>query len=95
MQLKINFLCKDSILAAPLVIEIARLLEYAQRCGMSGVQSQLSVFFKMPQMSNEAAERPEHALHAQEAMLVDWLTKYAAQPTRGNGRSKKAKAASE
>ncbi len=95
MQLKINFLCKDSILAAPLVIEIARLLAYAQRCDESGVQSQLSVFFKLPQLSNEAAEKPEHALHAQEAMLVDWLTKYAAQPTRGKGRSKKAKAASE
>jgi len=92
MQLKINFLCKDSILAAPLVIEIARLLEYAQRCGESGVQSQLSVFFKLPQVSNEKSEKPEHALHAQEAMLVDWLTKHAAQPTR-NARPKKAKAA--
>lgn len=95
MQLKINFLCKDSILAAPLVIEIARLLEYAQRCGEKGVQRQLSVFFKLPQVSDEATEKPEHALYAQEAMLVDWLTQHAVQTPRGNGRSKKAKAASE
>jgi myo-inositol-1-phosphate synthase len=95
MQLKINFLCKDSILAAPLVIEIARLLEYAQRCGEGGVQSQLSVFFKLPQVSNEMTERPEHALHTQEAMLVEWLNKHAAQPAARNGRSKKAKAASK
>jgi myo-inositol-1-phosphate synthase len=96
MQLKINFLCKDSILAAPLVIEIARLLEYAQICGESGVQSQLSVFFKLPQVTNEGVEKPEHALHAQEAMLVDWLTKHVVSSTRnGNGRSKKARAASE
>jgi myo-inositol-1-phosphate synthase len=82
MQLKINFLCKDSILAAPLVIEIARLLEYAQRCGENGVQTQLSVFFKLPQVSNEESERPEHALHIQEAMLVDWLTDRSVQPMR-------------
>ena len=95
MQMKINFLCKDSILAAPLVIEIARLLEYAQRCGEGGVQTQLSTFFKLPQVSDERSEKPEHALHAQEKMLIEWLTKHAAQPTRANGRSKKAKAASE
>ena len=95
MQLKINFLCKDSILAAPLVIEIARLLEYAQRCGESGVQSQLSSFFKLPQVANEATEKPEHALHKQEAMLIDWLTAHAAQPATRNGKTKKAKAASE
>ena len=94
MQIKINFLCKDSILAAPLVIEIARLLEYAQRRGESGVQSQLSVFFKLPQVSNEATEKPEHALHTQEAMLVEWLNKHSVQTSR-SGRPKKAKAASD
>jgi myo-inositol-1-phosphate synthase len=77
MQLKINFLCKDSILAAPLVIEIARLLDYAQRCGEKGVQNQLSVFFKLPQVSDETTEIPEHALHKQEQMLLDWLEKHA------------------
>ncbi len=73
MQIKINFLCRDSILAAPLVIEIARLLELAQRRGKSGVQEQLSVFFKLPQLKDEANEKPEHALHKQEQMLLDWL----------------------
>ena len=67
MQLKLNFLCKDSILAAPLVIEIARLLDYAQRRGMSGVQTQLSTFFKLPQVADEDTETPEHAIHLQTA----------------------------
>ena len=73
MQLKINFLCKDSILAAPLVIEIARLLDYAQRCGEKGVQTQLSTFFKLPQVSDESSETPEHAIHKQQQMLLEWL----------------------
>ncbi len=73
MQLKINFLCKDSILAAPLVIEIARLLDLAQSCGAGGVQEQLSVFFKLPQVTDEIKNKPEHALHLQEGMLIDWL----------------------
>ena len=74
MQLKINFLCKDSILAAPLVIEIARLLDYAQRCGEKGAQEQLSVFFKLPQVADETNRKPEHAFHLQEQMLLEWLT---------------------
>lgn len=77
MQLKINFLCKDSILAAPLVIEIARLLDYAQRRGAAGVQPQLSVFFKLPQVADEKTQKPEHALHLQEQMLLEWLTTQA------------------
>ena len=70
MQLKVNFLCRDSILAAPLAIEIARCLDLAKQRGESGVQEQLSVFFKMP-MSR--GEKPEQAFHKQEAMLLDWL----------------------
>jgi myo-inositol-1-phosphate synthase len=70
MQLKINFLCKDSILAAPLAIEIARCLDLAQRRGESGIQEQLSVFFKLPMSKNA---RPEQAFHRQEEMLLDWL----------------------
>ncbi|MBC7798516.1 MAG: inositol-3-phosphate synthase [Pyrinomonadaceae bacterium] len=71
MQIKINFLCKDSILAAPLVIEIARLIELAQRRGESGVMEELGVFFKLPQTENE--KQPIHALHEQEQVLFDWL----------------------
>ena len=71
MQIKVNFLCKDSILAAPLVLEIARLLDLAQQRGDGGVQEQLSVFFKAPMVANGHA--PEHAFHAQERLLMDWL----------------------
>ncbi len=81
MQLKINFLCKDSILAAPLVIEIARLLDYAQKCGEKGVQTQLSTFFKLPQVTDENAETPEHAIHNQQQMLLDWLEAHAQNAT--------------
>lgn len=77
MQLKINFLCKDSILAAPLVIEIARLLDYAQARGMRGVQTQLSTFFKLPQVADDDRDTPEHAIHKQQQMLFDWLEKHA------------------
>jgi myo-inositol-1-phosphate synthase len=71
MQIKVNFLCKDSILAAPLAIEIARCLELAQRRGEHGVQEQLSVFFKLPMTKSG---RPEQAFHKQEQMLSNWLS---------------------
>ena len=70
MQIKVNFLCKDSILAAPLAIEIARCLDLAKQRGESGIQEQLSVFFKLP-MSR--SDKPEQAFHRQEEMLVAWL----------------------
>ena len=70
MQIKVNFLCKDSILAAPLAIEIARCLDLAQQRGESGIQEQLSVFFKLP-MSKTG--KPEQAFHKQEEMLLSWL----------------------
>ncbi|WP_426954655.1 inositol-3-phosphate synthase [Muricoccus radiodurans] len=71
MQIKVNFLCKDSVLAAPLAIEIARVLDLAQQRGEGGVQEQLSLFFKAPMVANGHA--PEHAFHAQERILMDWL----------------------
>ena len=71
MQLKVNFLCKDSILAAPLAIEIARCLGLADRRGQGGVQEQLGVFFKAPMTGN--GHLPEHAFHAQQDALFDWL----------------------
>jgi myo-inositol-1-phosphate synthase len=73
MQIKVNFLCKDSILAAPLAIEIARCLDLAKRRGSGGVQEQLSVFFKLPMMKGVNAV-PEHAFHRQEEMLLKWLS---------------------
>ena len=70
MQIKVNFLCKDSILAAPLAIEIARCLDLAKQRGDYGIQEQLSVFFKLP-MSKDG--KPEQAFHRQEEMLLRWL----------------------
>ncbi|MEZ5307329.1 MAG: inositol-3-phosphate synthase [Pyrinomonadaceae bacterium] len=69
MQLKVNFLCKDSVLAAPLAIEIARCLDLAKRRGAAGIQEQLSVFFKDPMCDGV----PVHEFHKQESMLLDWL----------------------
>ena len=70
MQIKVNFLCKDSILAAPLAIEIARCLDLARQRGESGIQEQLSVFFKLPMT---LGAKPEHSFHKQEEMLIEWL----------------------
>ncbi len=72
MQLKLNFLCKDSILAAPLVVEIARTLDLARRRGQGGVQEQLGVFFKQPGTRTLGAA-PEHAFPEQQRRLTEWL----------------------
>src|SRR5215210_1238050 len=68
MQIKVNFLCKDSILAAPLAIEIARCLDFAKQRGESGIQEQLSVFFKLPMARSG---KPQQAFHKQEDLLLD------------------------
>jgi myo-inositol-1-phosphate synthase len=73
MQLKLNFLCKDSVLAAPLVIEIARVLGLAQARGEAGVQEQMSLFFKAPQTAD--GREPEHDFFLQQGMLDTWLAK--------------------
>lgn len=52
MQIKINFLCRDSILAAPLVLDLALFADLAQRAGMYGVQDWLSFYLKSPQTQN-------------------------------------------
>jgi myo-inositol-1-phosphate synthase len=49
MQIKINFLCRDSILAAPIVLDLALFLDLAQRAGLHGIQEWLSFYFKAPQ----------------------------------------------
>ncbi len=71
MQLKVDFQCRDSILAAPLAIELARLVDLAQQRGEGGVQGQLGWFFKAPMTGDGSV--PEHALHRQERALLDWL----------------------
>jgi myo-inositol-1-phosphate synthase len=71
MQLKVDFLCRDSILAAPLVLELVRLIAEAHRRGEGGPQEQLGFFFKAP--VTQVGKSPEHALHVQERILLDWL----------------------
>jgi myo-inositol-1-phosphate synthase len=80
MQLKIDFLCRDSVLAAPLALELARLLDLASRRGEGGTQEQLGFFFKAP-MTVDPAAQPLHALHEQERVLNDWLTDAPVYPT--------------
>ena len=74
MQIKVDFLCRDSILAAPLVIEIARCLDLAKQRGESGPVDALGCFFKAP-MVKQGTNRPEHAFFVQQQNLVDWLNK--------------------
>jgi len=63
MQIKVDFLCKDSILAAPLVLDLALFLDFAQRAGMSGIQEWLSFYFKSPMVIDGLY--PEHDLFIQ------------------------------
>lgn len=72
MQLKVNFLCGDSVLAAPLVIELARLSDLASQRGAGGVQEQFGHFFKAP-MTVRDDDAPDHDFHRQEQRLFDWI----------------------
>jgi len=71
MQIKINFLCRDSILAAPLVLDIMLFMDLAQRAGMRGVQEWLSFFFKAPMTA--PGLYPEHDIFIQSMKLKNTL----------------------
>ncbi len=71
MQIKVDFLCRDSILAAPLVLDLALYLDLAKRAGMSGIQEWLSFFFKSPVVPDNL--RPEHDLFIQQTKLKNTL----------------------
>ncbi len=71
MQIKVDFLCRDSILAAPLVHDLALFLDLAQRAGMSGIQEWLSFYFKSPQAA--PGLQPEHDLFIQQTKLKNTL----------------------
>jgi myo-inositol-1-phosphate synthase len=71
MQLKINFLCRDSILAAPIVIDVALFLDLAKRAGMHGIQEWLSFYFKSP--IHAPGLYPEHDLFIQLMKLKNTL----------------------
>ena len=71
MQIKINFLCRDSILAAPLVLDIVLFLDLAQRAGMRGIQEWMSFYFKAPMHAPEVY--PEHDVFIQLMKLKNTL----------------------
>lgn len=71
MQLKIDFLCRDSILAAPLALDLVLFSDLAQRAGMSGIQEWLSFYYKDPMAAPDLA--PEHDLFIQLTKLKNTL----------------------
>ena len=71
MQIKVDFLCRDSILAAPLVLDLALFSDMAGRAGMGGIQEWLSFFFKSPQTA--PGLYPEHDLFIQLMKLENTL----------------------
>jgi myo-inositol-1-phosphate synthase len=71
MQIKINFLCRDSILAAPLMLDILLFMDLAQRAGMRGIQEWLSFYFKGPMHAAEVY--PEHDIFIQLMKLKNTL----------------------
>jgi myo-inositol-1-phosphate synthase len=71
MQIKVDFLCRDSILAAPIVLDLALFFDLAQRAGLSGVQEWLSFYFKSPQTA--PGLYPEHDLFIQQTKLKNTL----------------------
>ncbi len=71
MQIKINFLCRDSILAAPIVLDLALFSDFAQRAGMKGIQEWLSFYYKSPMTA--PGLQPEHDLFIQQTKLKNTL----------------------
>ena len=71
MQIKVDFLCRDSILAAPIVLDLALFLDLAKRAGFSGIQEWLSFYFKSPMTAPQLY--PEHDLFIQSMKLKNTL----------------------
>ena len=71
MQIKINFLCRDSILAAPIVLDLALFMDLAKRANLGGVQEWLSFYFKSPQTAPDL--KPEHDIFKQLIKLQNTL----------------------
>ena len=71
MQIKVDFLCRDSILAAPIVLDLALFLDLASRAGMGGIQEWLSFYFKAPQTA--PGLYPEHDIFIQHWKLKNTL----------------------
>ena len=71
MQIKVNFLCRDSILAAPIVLDLVLFMDLAQRAGLRGIQEWLSFYFKSPVCAPQLY--PEHDLFIQSMKLKNTL----------------------
>ena len=82
MQIKVNFLCRDSILAAPLALDLVLWTDLAQRSGLRGAQEWLSLYFKSPTVRNG---HPVHDLFAQRQALDEAVQRIAGW-ARGNGK---------
>jgi len=74
MQIKVDFLCRDSILAAPIVLDLALFMDLAHRAGSSGVQEWLSFYLKAPQAATEIPA--EHDLFIQQTKLKNTLREW-------------------
>ncbi|WP_243337831.1 inositol-3-phosphate synthase [Anaeromyxobacter soli] len=77
MQIKVNFLCRDSILAAPVALDIALFIDLARRAGMSGIQEWMSFYFKSPMVAEGLY--PEHDLFIQLTKLKNTLRHLAGE----------------
>ncbi|HNH95764.1 MAG TPA: inositol-3-phosphate synthase, partial [Microthrixaceae bacterium] len=78
MQIKVDFLCRDSILAAPIVLDLALFLDLAHRAGQSGVQEWLSFYWKSPQPAGGVS--PEHDIFIQQTKLKNTLREWMGEP---------------
>ena len=77
MQIKVDFLCRDSILAAPIVLDLALFLDLAKRANLSGIQEWLSFYFKSPHVA--PGHVPEHDLFIQHLRLKNTLRVFAGE----------------
>ena len=78
MQIKVNFLCRDSILAAPLVLDLALFSDFAHRAGLKGPQEWLSFYYKSPMAADGL--HPEHDLFIQQTKLKNTLRHLMDEP---------------
>ena len=82
MQIKINFLCRDSILAAPLALDLILLIDLAARAGLRGAQDWLSLYFKNPTVRNG---KQVHDLFVQRQLWEDGVRRIAGWTANGRG----------
>lgn len=75
MQIKVNFLCRDSILAAPIVLDLVQFLDVANRAGEKGLQKWLGFYWKSPAV--DVGEEAVHALYQQESVLLKQLLTFS------------------